>query len=83
MTLLVIKLLKLIFFSEVHFLNIPTILVTELVSKLDELSPLKTLSRGYTLTQKENKIIKSAKDVKTGDEVSIKFIDGTKSAKIL
>ena len=55
----------------------------ELVSKLDALSPLKTLSRGYTLTQKENKIIKSAKDVKTGDEVSIKFIDGTKSAKIL
>ena len=31
----------------------------ELVSKLDALSPLKTLTRGYSLVENENKIVKS------------------------
>ena len=37
----------------------------ELISKLDTLSPLKTLTRGYSLVEENDKIIKSAKDVKT------------------
>ena len=36
----------------------------KLISKLDTLSPLKTLQRGYSLTEKEGKIIKSVKDLK-------------------
>lgn len=55
----------------------------ELVSKLDTLSPLKTLTRGYSIVEQNNKIIKSANDVKTGDKIDIRFTDGTKKAEIL
>ena len=55
----------------------------ELVSKLDTLSPLKTLTRGYSLVEKDGKIIKSINDVKSEDKIDIRFVDGIKEAKIL
>lgn len=55
----------------------------ELISKLDALSPLKTLTRGYSLIENNEKIIKSANEVKTGDKVNIRFIDGNRQAEIL
>jgi exodeoxyribonuclease VII large subunit len=54
----------------------------ELVSKLDALSPLKTLTRGYTLTEKDNQIVKSVKELKQGDEIKIRFYDGEKIASV-
>ncbi len=54
----------------------------ELVSKLDALSPLKTLSRGYSITEKEGKIIKSKNELKKGDKVDLRFTDGKKEAII-
>ena len=56
--------------------------MVELITKLDNLSPLKTLTRGYSLVEKENKIIKSVKDINIGDEVNIRLIDGNAKAKI-
>ena len=55
----------------------------ELVSKLDALSPLKTLTRGYTLTEKDNKIVKSANELKQGDEVKLRFYNGEKTARCI
>ena len=55
----------------------------ELVSKLDTLSPLKTLTRGYSIVEKDGKIIKSITDLQTEDEISIRLKDGEKQAKIL
>ena len=55
----------------------------EQITKLDALSPLKTLTRGYSIIEKENKLIKSSKELTTGDEVQIRLIDGEKKAKIL
>ena len=52
----------------------------ELVSKLDALSPLKTLYRGYSITEKEGKIIKSKDELKKGDEINLRFTDGNKKA---
>ena len=52
----------------------------EIVTKLDTLSPLKTLTRGYTLTEKNGKIVKSAKDLKQGDQIKLRFFDGEKNA---
>ena len=55
----------------------------ELVSKLDTLSPLKTLTRGYSIIEKDAKIVKSVADLQTEDEVSIRLKDGEKQAKII
>lgn len=54
----------------------------ELVAKLDTLSPLKTLYRGYSITEKDKKIIKSKEELKQGDLVHIKFVDGEKQAMV-
>ena len=53
------------------------------ITKLDTLSPLKTLSRGYSIIQKDNKVIKSSKDLKQDDIISIRLQDGAKDAKII
>jgi len=55
----------------------------KLVSKLDALSPLKTLARGYSLTELNGKIINSSNDLKENDEVDLRFFDGTKKARIM
>ncbi len=52
------------------------------ISKLDALSPLKTLSRGYSIVENNGEMIKSAKKLSTGDEIKIKFSDGIKEAKV-
>ena len=52
------------------------------ISKLDALSPLKTLTRGYSIVKLDNKVIKSSKDLKKGDKINLKFIDGEKTAII-
>ena len=54
------------------------------VSKLDTLSPLKTLARGYSIvTDSSNKIIKSVKDLKEDKNINIRLADGEKQAKVL
>ena len=55
----------------------------KLVSKLDALSPLKTLTRGYSIVETENKIIKSVKELKTGDKIQIRLKDGKKEAQVI
>ena len=54
------------------------------VSKLDTLSPLKTLARGYSIvTDSSNKISKSVKDLKEDQNINIRLADGEKQAKVL
>ena len=54
----------------------------ELVSKLDALSPLKTLYRGYSITEKNGKVVKSVKELEKGDKVLVRLSDGKKRATI-
>ncbi|MDO5448365.1 MAG: exodeoxyribonuclease VII large subunit [Clostridia bacterium] len=54
-----------------------------LTSKLDAFSPLKVLSRGYSITEGEKGVIKSVEDVKPGDKLSIRLNDGTIGAEVL
>ena len=54
----------------------------EIVAKLDAYSPLKTLARGYSITEKGGKIVKSIKELKKDDNVIIKLADGKKNATI-
>lgn len=54
----------------------------ELVAKLDAYSPLKTLYRGYSIIEKEGKIVKKKEDLKKDDIIDIQLVDGKKIAKI-
>ena len=55
----------------------------KLISKVDALSPLKTLTRGYCITTKGKEVLKSINELKVDDEIDIRFIDGFSRAKIL
>ena len=54
-----------------------------IIEKLDALSPLKTLIRGYSITEKNGKIIKSSKELKVNDDIKLRFVDGEVKAKVL
>lgn len=53
------------------------------VALLDSYSPLKTLSRGYSVAMKESKVIKKVEDVSKGDKIDIKLINGKIEAEVL
>ena len=55
---------------------------TLLLSKLDALSPLKTLERGYGIIKINEKAITSIKDLKKDDLINIELKDGSVSAII-
>ena len=55
----------------------------EIITKIDTLSPLKTLTRGYCITQKSGKIVKNAKSLSIDDEIDIKYYDGNIKAKVI
>ena len=55
----------------------------KLVSKLDALSPLKTLTRGYSIIESDNKIVKSVNDLHKGQNIEIRLVDGKKEAQVL
>lgn len=53
-------------------------------AKLDSLSPLKTLTRGYSIVTKQEsgKVIKSVDDLNSGEKVNLRLPDGQKTATI-
>ena len=55
----------------------------KLISKLDALSPLKTLARGYSIIEQNGEMVNSVKQLKTGNEIDIKLADGNSKAKII
>lgn len=55
---------------------------TALCSKLDSLSPLKVLGRGYSIVKKDENIISNAENIKIGDSVLLCFSKGNAKAEI-
>ena len=55
----------------------------EKIAKLDALSPLKTLTRGYSITKLGNKVITRASDLKKDDGITLTFLEGETKAKVL
>ena len=53
------------------------------ITKLDTLSHLKTLTRGYCLTESDGKVITKAEELKSGMEVDLRFQDGNAKAKVI
>lgn len=56
--------------------------VNALCGKLDALSPLGVIARGYSVTKSKEKIIKSIKDVKIDDEITVNLSDGMITAMV-
>lgn len=51
-------------------------------SLLDSYSPLKVLSRGYSLTTRNEKVVTSSDDVSIGDIINIQFSDSSIDAEV-
>lgn len=54
-----------------------------LAAKLDLMSPLKILTRGYVLIEKDGQVIQTIKDIQPEDEVELRLANGTAAAKII
>lgn len=66
---------------KLYFQNKKTNFVTNIV-KLDALSPLKVLKRGYGVVLKENKAIRSISQIAINDEIDIVVSDGKIKTKV-
>ena len=55
----------------------------QIVSKLETLSPLLTLKRGYSITRTNGKVINSVKDVKKKDIIDIELNDGIIKTEVI
>ncbi len=82
--LLIDKFVKSIENSAIKKLKDCKLIMTQNVTKLDTLSPLKTISRGYSITifKQTNKIINNIEDVKSGDQIEIKVNNGSFDATV-
>ena len=55
-----------------------------MTAKLDAMSPLKVLTRGYAMAQtSDGTVLRSVSQVNTGDEIKISVSDGTLSAAVI
>lgn len=55
----------------------------QVLSKLETLSPLSTIQRGYSIVKKEGKVITSTKNIKSKDKISLEMSDGTINAQVI
>ena len=54
-----------------------------LTAKLDAMSPLKVLTRGYAMAQTESgEVVRSVSQVRSGDQISVSFSDGSLLATV-
>lgn len=56
--------------------------LSRIAARLDALSPLKTLSRGYAVAQSGDKTIKSAMALSKGDSLTVRFFDGSVNCEV-
>lgn len=81
---------KLFTLSNSYILNNPNMLykyqsqkLNYVISKLEVLNPLNTLSRGYAIMKKDNRVISSLNDIEKDDIVTITLKDGNIESKVI
>lgn len=77
------KFIKQIENSSVKKLKDSNLEAAKLITKLDTLSPLKTLTRGYCIAEANGKTVTHAKSLKKDMEIDIRFQDGNAKAKVI
>lgn len=55
----------------------------QILSKLETLSPLLTIKRGYSIAKKDGKVVTSCNDLKKDDKITIELKDGTVNSLVL
>ena len=53
------------------------------MTRLNDLSPLSVLLRGYSIADKNRKIVRSIEEINKQDRINLKFYDGTASCLVL
>src|SRR5690606_29563241 len=53
------------------------------IRTLEALNPLTIMNRGFSVTFKENEVIKSVSQLSVNDEITVQFQDGEARAKII
>lgn len=56
--------------------------MAQLLARIDALSPLKVLARGFAVATKDNKCISSVKQLSKGDCINVRFADGDVDCEI-
>ena len=57
--------------------------LSALSAKLDALSPLKVLCRGFTVAQnKDGRLVRSVKDIQPESQIELKLIDGSARCRV-
>lgn len=56
--------------------------LSSLTGKLDALSPLGVIARGYALVDKNDSVVSSVKKIKEGDSVAVRLADGSFNATV-
>ena len=55
----------------------------EIITRLDTLSPLKTLARGYSIVEKDGKVVSKKQNINQNDILTLRFIDGNVNTKVI
>lgn len=56
---------------------------SEAAARLDALSPLKVMARGYSIVTKDKKVVTSSKKLEKGDRITVGFADGERNCEVL
>lgn len=57
--------------------------LSEKAARLDSLSPLKVMARGYSLVYKGDELVRDSADLSVGQEITLRFDKGTATAEII
>ena len=55
----------------------------KLIGKLEVLSPLLTIKRGYSIVRKDNKVVTSKKNLKKKDKLELEIVDGIINVEVI
>ncbi|MBQ6654134.1 MAG: hypothetical protein IJM79_01235, partial [Erysipelotrichaceae bacterium] len=57
--------------------------LASLAASLDALSPLKTMQRGYIISQQNGRIIKSVNEINEDEKIRLRYADGSIDTKVV
>ena len=73
-----------LYYAENHIIQRDRQQYIALVSKLDAMSPLKVLTRGYSMVQKDNgDVVRSTRQIELGERITVSLEDGKFSATVM